>query len=146
MVHQKPTDRFEKTRTMRRGFPKGGESSGDKSALDTAFRELYEETSIDLTTHDAQIAPQTFMIPRQSVGEMFIYFLCIIDHEPPVNICTTELMGYEWYDARASLRGIQSVTIPTSTLLNTLEDVDFDKISNTIYITPGPVKTALHQE
>lgn len=132
MVHQKPTtyldDSIEKSLGMRRGFPKGGRNADDISALDTALREVREETGINVTDtlYNARLSVSTFIIPH--VYEVFIYFVCVVDTKPTITICEQELDGYEWIDVKSGLRGIRSTTIPTARLLCELENVDFGKM------------------
>lgn len=132
MIHQKPTtyleDSIEKNLGMRRGFPKGGRNASDISALDTALREVHEETGINITDpqYNARLSVSTFIIPH--VYEVFVYFVCVVDTKPTVTICEQELDGYEWVDVKSGLRGIRSTTIPTARLLCELENVDFGKM------------------
>lgn len=83
----------------RRGFPKGSSEACDKSALDTARREVREETGLDIFTHKFIIRPTAIIMPYQT-SEMHIYFLVdAIGDQPRVKICDPrEIAGYSWYD------------------------------------------------
>ena len=119
-VHQRPARCAGNNLPMRKGFPKGAACSIDSTALATARRELYEETGVIATN----VLPCPIMIPRPETGELFIYFVCKMDHEPNIKICEKELVGYEWCRVDA-LRRLHPVTIPTTLLIGTLELVDF---------------------
>jgi 8-oxo-dGTP pyrophosphatase MutT (NUDIX family) len=111
------------------GFPKGGRSPSDISAIDTALREGYEETGIIF--QDAQFAKSAAIIPRPEIGieELFVYFIVMIDSFPAVKIDTEELCGYEWVDsAKLPFYHMPTVTRPTDCLLRWLENVDFNSI------------------
>jgi len=83
----------------RRGFPKGSFEACDKSALDTARREVREETGLDIFTRKFIIRPTAIIMPYQT-SEMHIYFLVdAIGDRPQVKICDPrEIAGYSWYD------------------------------------------------
>jgi 8-oxo-dGTP pyrophosphatase MutT (NUDIX family) len=112
---------------MRRGFPKGQRQKEDVTALDTALRELREETGIHVA-NKGDILPAVFLIPRFSCSEALIYFVYVTRTKPAVSICTRELAGYEWINVRTGLKNVEATTIPTARLLIELENVNFDKL------------------
>lgn len=121
----------------RLGFPKGRQDDNDRNALQTALRELKEETSIDIR-HDsrlhARIVVPSIIIPREGhdINEVLIFFIVIIKCEPKVQICDYELSGYEWINIATGLRGLSPTTTPTAGLLKLIEDIDFWGPINTI--------------
>lgn len=134
LVHQKPhyyTDEkgYRKLMPLRKGPPKGASDPDDVSALQTAQRELTEETGIDITDpkYNSRLCITTFLHRRTeyTIQELFIYFIVIVDKRPAVKICTKELIGYEWVNVKKSLHNIDGATKPTLSLLTALENVNF---------------------
>jgi len=111
----------------RLGFPKGRRDDNESNALQTALRELKEETCIDIydTQLHARIVVQPIIIPRKgcNIDEVLVYFIIYIDHEPMVRICDRELSGYEWINASTGLRGLYPTTLPTAELLKLIESI-----------------------
>lgn len=120
----------------RQGPPKGSRGNGDVSALDTAIRELREETGIDIlsTTFTGEVKPCAFIArrPEYGVQELIIYFVVLFEKRPDVTIETRELDNYTWHDMSRGLSHIKDVTQPTKQLLRTLENINWYRyLSNT---------------
>lgn len=88
-----------KSRSGHWSFPKGHAESGE-SSLETAARELYEETGLKKVTF---ITQETFSETRISVEfdetilKTTIWYLCFIDQNEKVNIQDTdEIVEYRW--------------------------------------------------
>jgi len=112
----------EKIFPSRYGPPKGAAILSDKSALETAERELYEETNIMLRSIPrARLLLSSIVYYRPEVHEAIIYFIVFTDHQPPVQICNKELSGYAWVDMKIGLSRIQNVSIPTQVLFGILD-------------------------
>ncbi len=134
MVHQRAEEqRLKGGRTkhlpVRAGFPKGQQEDCDKSALETALRELKEETGIDV--HDARLAARivvsTIIIPRMGRGidELLIYFIVIIGCKPQISICEHELSGYSWINIASSLKNEYTTTWATAKILDHMRLINF---------------------
>lgn len=110
----------------RRGLPKGRALRSDTTILDTAARELREETGIDVFG-SATLLPAKFVIerPEISVRELVIYFVAVLESPHAITLDTAELDGYEWFDLRNSLRSVRPTSKPTTRLFAVLDDVDF---------------------
>jgi 8-oxo-dGTP pyrophosphatase MutT (NUDIX family) len=113
------------------GPPKGAvRASVDRSALEEAERELYEETKIDLHSRRFRITPAVFVVRRPNLGvrELLIYFVAVyIGPQPPeVTICNEELDDYKWIpvDALADIK--DKITKPTQCVFAALEQIDFE--------------------
>lgn len=77
------------------GFPKGMRESEDKNVLDTAFRELGEETGIKRT--DGEIKYPPLFIERNGEDpEVFVYLIMVLDSNPAICIANNEISSYEW--------------------------------------------------
>ncbi len=133
MVQQKATEYIHngklKYLPVRLGFPKGQYIATDKNALATAFRELYEETGIDVFDPrlKARIAVSPIIIPRTepSIQEVLIYFIVTIEEKVQIqNYDETELVGYQWIDILSGLQWITPTTGPTAMILKTLESIN----------------------
>lgn len=118
----------------RRGLPKGSRDSIDPTAVDTAMRELFEETNIRLLTLGARISQTPFIINRPEVGEVTIYFLALLAAAPPVTVDGKEIRGYSWVDVGPQLRTHADATIPTQMMFDALVHVDLSEITNMINI------------
>ncbi len=115
------------------GLPKGHAESQDTSALDTATRELYEETGINVRgMGNARLMPTVFVIHRVEgpISEIIVYFIVILNQRPPVVICKKELCDYAWINLRKETRLLKDATIPTKKLFAVLENV---KLSESIF-------------
>jgi 8-oxo-dGTP pyrophosphatase MutT (NUDIX family) len=113
-----------------KGLPKGGRIKEDATALDTAFRELVEETSINLADPDlgAVMSYTMFAVerPEQGINEIIIYFCVTVRTKPNIILDNAELAGYEWHDVSLGYDKIQPVSRPTQLLFKMLQDrVDF---------------------
>lgn len=102
-------------------FPKGGTAPVDQSLLDTALRELYEETG--LVPKNDQILPTVYVYPRRKhgVNELFAWFICVIKDDIEIHIDETELTDYQWVNMHGFLRGISETNKSTKRLLEELE-------------------------
>jgi len=110
----------------RRGLPKGAASLADHGVLDTALRELLEETGI--SADNISMQPAEFVIERSEihVPEVVVYFVATTGADLPVTIDAAELDGYEWYDIRCGLRAIEPVAKPTARLLAVLDTMKWE--------------------
>jgi 8-oxo-dGTP pyrophosphatase MutT (NUDIX family) len=120
------------------GPPKGGIADGDSSLLETAERELLEETGINLR----EIASSAWMtkyvvgveVPRPEKDidamEYLMYFIVIITTKPTVTVCEKEISGYKWIDILSMERDALNASIPTGCVLNACADIDFIMMRN----------------
>jgi 8-oxo-dGTP pyrophosphatase MutT (NUDIX family) len=113
----------------RLGFPKGQRIAEDKTAFDTARRELREETGIDLfdSRLKAKVCVPTLILPRtlHPFNEVIIYFIVIVETQPDVRICEVELDGYKWVNMIGDLRGVKPTTTTTDSILQQIRNIDF---------------------
>ena len=125
MVQQKPENG---TTIAKIGPPKGSVEKNDISALDTATRELREETAIDLFDPklNAKLLLSVCMSrrPEDTVEELIIYFMVVVNSKPEVVIDTNELIGHTWIDMSKGFKRYTNVTTPTRQLLDLLENMD----------------------
>lgn len=84
----------------RYGLPKGSISPGDISAMETARREVQEETGIDPAEYGDRVwCPPTTIIapfPQKNIEEVHIWIPVIFYVKPSVRICNKEIIKYEW--------------------------------------------------
>lgn len=123
---------------VRAGFPKGARDEADKSALDTAFRELKEETGVDVfdPTVGAKLAQLNIVIPRSETNELFVWFIVTVSARPTVTIQTVELDHYAWTPV-GSLVDLGIMTGPTTQLVRTLtKHIDLSTPRDLIDIAP----------
>jgi 8-oxo-dGTP pyrophosphatase MutT (NUDIX family) len=114
----------------RLGPPKGSAEQCDISALDTAKRELFEETGINVhdPAIDAKLLETTFIYYRPKVSEIIVYFVIFISKMPKISLCTRELLDYQWIDMAPGLRRITDVTDPTSKIFSLLDNYGIHQI------------------
>lgn len=121
----------------RLGFPKGQREPADKNALETALRELYEETGINIFDQHigARVCVPTIILPRQyEQREILIYFIVTIETKPTVSICNVELDGYSWVDMITGLRSVRPTTTSTDHILQQMKNINFRGHINSIPI------------
>jgi 8-oxo-dGTP pyrophosphatase MutT (NUDIX family) len=112
----------EKLFPVRFGPPKGAAKAEDRTALETAERELYEETKININkVPRARLLLSSLVYYRPEVNEVLVYFIVFVDHQPPVQICDKELAGYAWVDMAGGLARIQNVSTPTGKVFGILD-------------------------
>lgn len=67
------------TSSKKYGFPKGSYDTNDKCILDTAIRELYEETGIKISNNQISYGLETFIkFDRNNGKKSMGYFACLI--------------------------------------------------------------------
>ena len=111
----------------RAGFPKGAIATGDVSAVDTALRELAEETGI-IPGKGSLIATSSIIIPRTDpVHEVSFYFLVIIPGPTPVITCDDEILRGVWMSIGGNIHS-DSNTIPTQAVIRVIEQLDWDSV------------------
>lgn len=105
------------------GPPKGSADPGDKTAIDTAFREFYEETSVDLSEPDlcSKLLKTVVMVQSKKTKDCLIYFIVVVNKKPEVYVCKDELIGHQWVNISLGYRDLtRSVSQPTKQLLTFL--------------------------
>lgn len=103
------------------GFPKGSRDINDKSAFDTAIRELFEETTISPSQY--AIMPNIFHFHRKKCNELMMYFVAKLHSEAPVTVDNDEIIGYSWTPI-SDLHNIKKKSIPTARICNILKNVN----------------------
>lgn len=80
------------------GFPKGAaEYNREENAWDTAARELWEETGININVA-TWVSPTVFIIPEKNINKVYIFFMCFFAVQPVVHIDSRELVTATWVD------------------------------------------------
>lgn len=138
LVHEKEICYRNKIFPMRRGFPKGERESEDTSAFHTACREFYEETGINI--FDPLLAARLFTVtitqmrPEVGIETVLILFIVLSNVKPNVNICTEELVDYEWCPMNGSI-SFHNMTPTTKRVLKTLSGINFNHSMHTLNLT-----------
>jgi 8-oxo-dGTP pyrophosphatase MutT (NUDIX family) len=110
------------------GLPKGSADAGDPSAFHTAIRELREETGIDIDRDSvpngasATVSPVVFVITREEVREVSIYFAVLLKSRPNVVVCAEEIIGHQWVSAD-QITEIKEISIPTGMLFRAMGEM-----------------------
>ena len=106
------------------GPPKGSAEASDVSALETATRELAEETGIDY--YSGLPGNTSIVLSRwpQDPNEYLIYYPVFFDSPPEVSIETEELRGHKWMPVSDLLELIGQVSTPTAHLFQILSESD----------------------
>lgn len=84
------------------GFPKGARDPSDKTVLDTAMRELREETGIESLPHNA-LYRDTLLVHTYSCN-INIFLFVLLDQFPNVRLDASEIAEYQWVHIDAVLR------------------------------------------
>jgi 8-oxo-dGTP pyrophosphatase MutT (NUDIX family) len=105
------------------GFPKGSRDINDKSAYDTAVRELFEETNICIDSK--LVLPNIFHFHRNKCKELMIYFVAIVCKDIKITTDGREIIGHEWVN-KSELKSIKKKSIPTTKICNILADATID--------------------
>ena len=87
--------------------------------MDTAFRELKEETGIVPTEAD-YILNTVFVLFRDN-SQVIIYFILVVAKKPEIIISEDELDGYTWISRKTKLD--LTLTEPTVQVLHELGNV-----------------------
>ena len=129
LVQQKATQFMSRgqkiTKPPRYGPPKGMADNKDISAVDTALRELFEETSI--IPDKENIQPVTLIVRRPELNELMIYYIALFKARPDVNICLKELTDYKWFDVSSVYYEVgKDATTPTKSVLMMLNHLKYD--------------------
>lgn len=103
------------------GFPKGSRDINDKSAFDTATRELFEETTISPCQYT--VMPNIFHFHRKKCNELMMYFVAKLHDEASIIIDNNEIIGYSW-SSISNLRNIKKKSVPTQRIFNILKNVN----------------------
>ncbi|KAL6059973.1 NUDIX hydrolase [Balamuthia mandrillaris] len=114
------------------GLPKGHAEAFDKSALDTAKRELREETGVDID--DPRLGarvlttPIIYRRPEYDIEELTIYFIAVVQHKPEVHFCPKELEGAEWFEIKREIKTLDGLSVPTKGIIAAVGEIDWRKI------------------
>jgi 8-oxo-dGTP pyrophosphatase MutT (NUDIX family) len=118
--------------------PKGQKDPGDMSALDTAERELFEETGINLSKISARMLPSTFVYCRPDVCEIIIYFIVFLATKPQITIDRSELCSYRWENMKHGMKRFRNVTKPTLKIFATIDDTALYTLKSQAVISIPP--------
>lgn len=124
------------------GPPKGQREPQDISAIDTAFRECYEEAGTTLRNCNPRMSfePIVFVQPR-SPGDITVYFIVHVDTKPTINICPNEIQSYRWYNTRENYIDV-SMSKTNRNIFNYINSVNKDIVVSS-YVSPEQL--ARHQ-
>lgn len=128
LVQQKATQFMSRGQKIikppRYGPPKGIADNKDISAIDTALRELFEETSVVPSIEIIQ--PATIIVRRPELNELMIYYIALFKTRPDVNICIDELLDYKWFDVSSVYYEVgKDATTPTKSVLMLLNHINY---------------------
>jgi 8-oxo-dGTP pyrophosphatase MutT (NUDIX family) len=105
MIHEKERRDGDTLILPRRcGFPKGSSGVDDRNILQTAMRELVEETGINLHAVGARLVGTPIILPRTEGGidEEFTFFIAIVKERPPLTF-GAGIDGGEWVNVASRL-------------------------------------------
>jgi len=106
-----------------KGPPKGMAELYESNALDTAIRELREETNITINSND-RLLPVQVIVPRAHLKEVLIYFIVLFRERPSISVCEKELTGYEWCPITNILNQAGDVSESTRRLLDVISTMN----------------------
>ncbi len=108
------------------GPPKGSWDVKDTCAIDTAVRELYEETGINY--HDGRAGNTCILLSRwpQDSMENMIYYTVYFAEPPEVILENNELSEYQWIPLNSLADIKNKVSTPTAHLFQILERAKID--------------------
>lgn len=103
------------------GFPKGSRDTQDKSAYETAIRELFEETGISYDS--IQVLPNIFHFHREKCNELMLYFVAKLTKNVNIIIDKNEISDYQWIKLE-NLSKISKKSTPTTKIISVLQNIN----------------------